>query len=412
MSNQNELSFMSKACSHCGRHHKSSLIEAESKLFCASCINTLFFLCSCCNEYKRKEECKIVRSGTYYGKLFCASCFDEKNILCSHCGYGCQKVDIRQFDGSSYCNVCYDSMFTCVSCNKRLFKNRLMDKSLCRQCWEEERRAINPDHLAKVPLDFKGKGPYFFGVELEVEVDEKLNRRAAYAKDILKLFDGFVIAKHDGSIKDKNTGRIVGFEIVTVPASREYQTDKWNYFFDNKPKGLRSFDTTTCGLHFHVSRNPLTQLQIAKMLVFVNSEENQPFIITIAGRSPNNFCMVQKKEYQNARVDPSHQNRYEALNLNNKDTVELRIFRGTTKRESFFKSFEFFDALIHFCGNGTSSIKDCTRVDKFIEYVKLHKKDYLHLWAFICARWLREENKLTKLMGFPLPDEPAECDKK
>lgn len=409
MSQQTELNFMGKTCSHCGME-ATGLYLAESKLFCAPCLSSLYFLCNCCKEYKMATVRKIIRADGGYGKILCPTCFDETYVQCAHCGYGCKKADGRQFSGQTYCNVCYESMFTCVSCNQRLFKDRLFEAGLCRQCWEDERRAINPDHLAKAPLTFSGKGPHFFGVELEVEVDEKLNRKAVYAKDILKLFNGFVIIKHDGSIKDPKSGQIVGFEIVTSPASREYQSEKWNYFFDNKPKGLRSYDTTTCGLHFHVSRKPLTQLQIAKMLLFVNSEANQPFIAMIAGRSPNKYCKIQKKGYVNARLAPNQQDRYEALNLNNKDTVELRIFRGTTKRESFFKSLEFFDALIHFCGNGEAAIKDCTRVDKFIEYVKLHRKDYLHLWAFTCARWLREETKLTKLMGFPLPDKPAEVE--
>ena len=409
MSRQTELNFMGKTCSHCGTE-AGRLTEADSKLFCPPCLSTLYFLCNTCKDFHVVSSRKIVRAEGGYGKLLCPKCFDETNVLCAHCGYGCKKADSRQFQNQTYCNICYDSMFTCVSCQQRLFKDRLYDSGLCQQCWTDERRAINTDHLAKAPLEFKGNGPLFYGIELEVECDEKLNRRAVYAKDILKLFGGFVITKHDGSIKDPATGRVVGFEIVTVPASREYQREKWNYFFDNKPKGLRSFDTTTCGLHFHVSRIALTQLQIAKMLLFVNHESNQPFITMIAGRGPNNYCKIQSKAYKDARRGCQHQDRYEALNLHNKDTVELRIFRGTTKRESFFKSLEFYDCLIHFCGNGVASIKDCTRVDKFIEYVKLHKKDYLHLWAFICARWLREENKLTKLMGFPLPDKPAEVE--
>jgi len=258
-------------------------------------------------------------------------------------------------------------------------------------------------------LKFQGKGPYFYGIELEVEVDEKLDRRTVYAKNILKLMGDFIIVKHDGSIKDLNTGKVIGFEIVTVPASEEAQKEKWNLFFDNLPKGLRSYDTKTCGLHIHCSRQPLTQLTIAKMLLFVNSKENAPFITTIAGRPPNQFCKIQDKCYQDA--SPKYpKDRYEALNLYNRDTVEFRIFRGTLKRESMFKSLEFCAALIQFCERGNHSIKDCRQVDKFLEYVKLHKKDYLHLWAFICARWFREESKLTQMMGFPLPDKPAEIE--
>jgi len=408
MPEQKELLFMGKSCSHCGKE-TPKLTEVDSKLLCDGCFDSLYFYCSKCGKYKDKKVKHIVRDSGGYGKVVCKDCFNDFYSHCEHCGYGCKKADARMLEGHSYCFHCYDQMFVCPSCNRRLFKENYYDAGLCRKCWEDERRAINPDHLAKAPLEFQGKGPHFYGIELEVEVDEQLDRRPAYAKRILKLLNGFIICKHDGSIKDANTGRVIGFEIVTVPASEEVQKEKWNIFFDNLPKGLRSYDTKTCGLHIHCARQPLTPLQIAKMLLFVNSKENVSFITTIAGRPPNTFCKIQDKQYRDARVI-SQEHRYEALNLSNKATVEFRIFRGTLKRESMFKSLEFCAALIQFCGRGNFSIKDCRQVDKFIEYVKLHKKDYLHLWAFICARWFREETKLTQMMGFPLPDKPAEIE--
>ena len=91
------------------------------------------------------------------------------------------------------------------------------------------------------------------------------------------------------------------------------------------------------------------------MLLFVNSRENAKFITVIAGRNANRFCKIQDKvlgDYRRAR------DRYEALNLTNKGTVEFRIFRGTLKRESLFKSLEFCDALLHFCLENGCSISD------------------------------------------------------
>jgi len=145
------------------------------------------------------------------------------------------------------------------------------------------------------------------------------------------------------------------------------------------------------------------------MLLFVNTQENIRFVTTIAGRPPNTYCQIKEKTYKSA--DPRQmQDRYEALNLANKATVEFRIFRGTLKRESLFKSLEFCDALIHFCKDCSVNVSDTRRVDKFIEYVKLNSKEWPHLWAFICARWLGIENKLTKQYGFPLAPSPAEVE--
>src|ERR1035437_148154 len=409
MPQQPELIFMGKICSHCGKE-VLKMTEVEGKLLCDTCLNTMYFYCTKCKKFKLSNFKQVIRDSGGYGKIVCKDCFTDFYSPCEHCGYGCNKADNRMWTGHSYCRFCYDQMFTCPSCNQKLFREYYYEAGLCKNCWEDERRAINPDHLAKVPNIFQGKGPHFFGVELEVEVDERLERRSSYAKKILKLMGNFIMCKHDGSIKDPNTGRVIGFEIVTIPASRQVHYDKWNLFFENLPKGLRSYDTNTCGLHVHCSRNPLTPLTIAKMLVFINSKENAPFITIIAGRAPNQFCKsVWNKGYKDASPDLP-QDRYEALNLHNRDTVEFRIFRGTLKKESMFKSIEFCDALLHFCSGANYSIKDCRLVDKYVEYVTLNKKEYLHLWAFICARWFREETKLTQMMGFPLPDKPAEVE--
>ena len=405
MSEQTELDSTKKCCYSCKKTN-ANLIQVKNLVFCQNCFDEYFFYCSDCKTIEEISKAKHVKRNKYHGSSVCPKCFNEHYIVCKNCKYGEIKSKIHIFKDAAYCSYCYDTMFVCVSCNERKFRNQYYDGGLCKTCWIEESQIINPNHEAKVPLDFMGKGPHFFGIELEVECDENLNRRPVYAKTVLSLFDGFVITKHDGSIRDEN-GKVNGFEIVTVPASKTVQYEKWNYFFDNKPKGLKSFDTLTCGLHIHCSRKPLSQLTIAKMLLFVNDSKNIEFITTIAGRNHNRFCKIQKKVIGDYRRPLD---RYEALNLINRGTVEFRIFRGTLKRESLFKSIEFCDALIHFCKECEYSINDCRRVDKFIEYVKLRKNDYLHLWAFICARWLREENDLTKKMGFPLPSSPAEIE--
>ena len=41
--------------------------------------------------------------------------------------------------------------------------------------------------------------------------------------------------------------------------------------------------------------------------------------------------------------------RYQAVNLQNTNTVEFRVFRGTTNRVTLLASIEFVDALIMYC---------------------------------------------------------------
>jgi hypothetical protein len=131
------------------------------------------------------------------------------------------------------------------------------------------------------------------------------------------------------------------------------------------------------------------------MLVFLNDEANKEFVECIANRTANKYCKIYKKDLKDTMAMPTGRNedRHEALNLQNSHTVELRIFKSTLKRESFFKALEFTDALIHFCMCGNHSISHCRSVDNFIAYVEQRKHDFPHLHAFILARWLEAEKK-------------------
>jgi len=421
MSDQIELLFVEKCCCRC-RDENIEVTKVEGKLWCNKCLLENYFICSGCNSFKLRKSRHSVRSiNDCYSKVvgdqcfdeqyttckvMCDQCFDEQYTTCQHCNRGYKKSTVHKYENHIYCRSCCNSMFECVACRRRCFPEQFMSGGLCRYCYDDECITINPDHHARAPQDFQGKGPHYYGIELEVEVDDRIERRASIAKKILGIFNGFVITKHDGSLIDVN-GKNTGFEIVTVPASRKVQYEKWNLFFDNLPKGLRSYDTKTCGLHIHCSRKPLSMLTIAKMLLFINNPENAKFIQTIAGRSANRFCQIHSKCLKDVRRAGD---RYEALNLVNKGTVEFRIFRGTLKRESLFKSIEFCDALLHYCMECFCNFSDSKRVDKFLDYVKLHKKDYLHLWAFLTARWYGTETDLTRKMGFPLPNKPAEVE--
>jgi hypothetical protein len=250
----------------------------------------------------------------------------------------------------------------------------------------------------KPKIEFQGKPPHYYGIELEVELqNQKREERGAKAQEVINLFDDFAIVKEDGSLT-------CGFEICTKPASKEEHIIRWNKFFDHLPDNLVSFNSErgNCGLHIHCSKKPLSLLSIAKMVVFINDEKNQPHIETIAGRRSGNYSCICKKAYGTVkRIGYLNRgDRYEAINLVNHDTIEFRIFKGTLKRESFFKAIEFCDSLIQFCMMGNNGITYCKSWDNYVNYVSERNKDYPHLYAFICAKFLKQENKLTKKFGF------------
>jgi len=336
-------------CRLCGKMNLPDTdIEMGMEVFdyasCSRCFNTYCKWCTYCDEGFHINEMRNARGREGERVLCCMPCFEEHVHQCAHCGTAttsdrCHRCDI----GVTY-------------------------------------------YSAKPTYDPKGDGPIWYGIELEVEViggerDQDYDERNPYvdevAQQIKPLFPAdYCIMKEDNSLDG-------GFEICTRPASVEYHKHAMGKFLKRGHKDLRSWDTGTCGIHVHVSRAPLTELQIGKMLVFIHDFTD--FTQRIAQRISPYGDFSAKKKITDARYHGEArdgQARHEALNLTGNDTVELRIFRGTLNAETFWKCIEFTEALVHFTGTGQFGIKEI-RPENFIKFVLRRQKQWPNLAAFL-----------------------------
>jgi hypothetical protein len=310
-----------------------------SAMWCAPCVRSNGFECADCRE-------------TFHADLSCGNNTAEESV----------------------CEGCAESYFFCEGCSTTCHNDNYGEDSQCRECSDKSA------HIK--PYSFKdygrpiGKGPLFFGIELEVEAGD--NRDSA-AEDISAKMDNFAVLKEDGSIKS-------GFEIVTRPASMAAQRQGWKGFFTDLPDGLLSYKTETCGLHVHASRAALTTLQIAKIVCFVNSEHNREFVERIAGRKACDWARYHGKKLSTASKSTGQ--RYEAVNLENSKTIEFRIFKGTLKETSFWRCIEFCDALISFSAPASRAMDESMDWKAFAKYVREGRKQWPNLHAFVDQRIL------------------------
>lgn len=202
------------------------------------------------------------------------------------------------------------------------------------------------------PIDDKWTATYgrYMGVELEIEC-EGADRRPTVNNLHEHINDGDmgkrVFFERDGSLRN-------GFEIITQPMS--LPMIKETFGFLNNPRlidGLKSHNTDTCGLHVHVSRKGMSSLQIAKMVCFINDPNNEWLIRAIARRYANGYCKIQQKRLGQAHMSVE---RYEAVNLTNRRTIEFRIFRGSLKYDAVIAAAEFVHALVEFTRPAESSL--------------------------------------------------------
>lgn len=183
----------------------------------------------------------------------------------------------------------------------------------------------------------------FMGVELEVEVKDGSIDSHVEALNV-RLNDGEVgkrvYFEADGSLTH-------GFEIISNPMGLDSHYKLWSALADRDlVRGMRSHDTSTCGLHVHVSRRNMHTMQINKMNVFLNHPDNQDLIKAVARRYDVNYARIAQKKLSNAHKYDVE--RRDALNITNDNTVEFRIFKGTLIHDTLLSAIEFANAVVNF----------------------------------------------------------------
>jgi hypothetical protein len=133
----------------------------------------------------------------------------------------------------------------------------------------------------------------------------------------------------------------------------------------------------TCGLHVHVSRRPLNDRAVDKLIKFVYLPANRAFIKSIARRENERYARMTVRGYSEAR-----NNRYQALNLTNDNTVEFRMFAATLDPIEFYGSLEFSHALTRFARLTRLTEADMTK-ENFMNYVNGSKRSYSSLKTLI-----------------------------
>lgn len=240
--------------------------------------------------------------------------------------------------------------------------------------YEEEliaRYHSSKGRMVKQPSAWTALKKRYIGVELEVEINRKSSVRPQDKAKVLNSIindnerGSNVYFERDGSLNN-------GFEIITQPMGLDAHAKMWGWL-NNKDatRSLLSHNTTTCGLHVHISKMGMTKLQIAKIVSFINDPDNEDLVKAVARRYAEGYCRIKEKKIGTAAQS---EDRYEAVNITGRETIEFRIFKGSLKYESVLAAIQFSNALVEFCGQAQTSIQDL-KSDKFIEWINAEQSD-------------------------------------
>ena len=327
------------------------------------------------SQWREMSACTQLHNGDWVENIEAFEC----NICgdCFHTDESCYGPD-----DDSLCQHCYEEHTVyCEECDRQVWMDDSTycdrhDRYVCDGCYSNMCRFI-VNYYDKRANNFPSETTdrMKFGIELEVESSYDRDDDAESVMEVMG--EKYITCKEDASLGCE------GFEIVTRPDSMSVHRRQFAKLFSSDVFGhLRSWETEgRCGMHVHVTRSVLTELQIGKMLCFLNLPYNERFVSYIAGRRSGSYCHRKERKVTDAK---RHRERGSALNLRNSNTVEFRIFKGTLLDTSFYKNLEFVEALVAYCAPANRSIGESVSHKGFCEL--LSRKDYPNLYKFLEAR--------------------------
>ena len=274
-------------------------------------------------------------------------------------------------DGNVYNRTEVD-IVECRTCGHESVSELTVD-GVCHHCLDASYKIHNYSTRVEQMLKFKATrvrpNTVYLGCELEYETN---NRNRAQI-GVGKLMHGHALMKSDGSIRN-------GFEIVTCPATLDIHLEIFKKFYDSIPPDLKI--EKNVGMHVHVSRKPLSQLTIGKLTEFLNRLDNKQFIAHIAGRIDNNYARMDSgRTISFPRKNRQGGDRYNALNLNNQNTIEVRLFATPMNYKEFATRLQFVQALVDYCmpAQSNDSLKKQTHYEAFMHWLSSRRRMFPEL---------------------------------
>lgn len=312
-----------RACCVCGSLHPvAELTEFDDSYLCRSCLHTETVRCQRCGERIWTDA----NAGDNDTPL-CQHCYDRYYTTCEDCGR------VIHQDDAYYRDDDYEAR--CYACHCRA-QNKLIHD----YCYRPE------------PI-FYGEGDHFYGIELEVDRGGESEQNAEAILNVANAAgDELIYIKHDGSLE-------AGMELVSHPATIDFHLKKFPWVAIMKKArslGYVSHQSGTAGLHFHVNRSAFgatveeQDACIARLLYLHEAFWNE--LLKFSRRTKSQYeqwCARYGLRDQPQEILKHAKGygscRYTAVNLQNTNTIEFRVCRGTLRYTSFAASLAMIDRL-------------------------------------------------------------------
>lgn len=327
-------------CYHCNTRTYSAL---GGDTLCDECVK-VYSECEHCEKLAVTEEMIEVRITNGYRnrtEMWCPDCLENDGFKCHSCSDHFNCTAEHRVWGDSYCQDCYfDTFRECARCGDTCVADEMhyverLDEDVCHHCYPRYRREntyVGRYHGSDRPaLRFIGNGPLRFGMELECPTEE-------IADDSEAIHDA--LSDHCWMEED---GSVDGFEIISHPHSLE-EIRRYAFRLSRTLSGTSvENDGDGCGIHIHVTRNAISRMAQLKMATFVNLPENKDFILKVARRNETTYWNLNPAQVGENFARGCH---YNAVNFDNVETIEFRLFQSSTRVTNILGYIEFVACLI------------------------------------------------------------------
>ncbi|MET8149122.1 hypothetical protein ACIBSW_39710 [Actinoplanes sp. NPDC049668] len=276
-----------------------------------------------CLTCRRCARCRVLAAEhdtatTVRGSTICLSCRDCYYWQCSSCeGWN------RDSDRCGNSCVCYCG--NCDDCDDRA----------------SDFRGLVHDYAYRPRPVFYGRGPLFLGPEIELEIIGGDGYRCAEIAS--EALEGLGYLKHDGSLS-------AGFEMVGHPMAYDWAIENfpWPMLAELRRHGAEATDAT--GIHVHVSRAGFSSVpHTYRWMKFIYRNETD--VVRLARRQAPSWAAFRPEDRRAVKhyvKGQGYGDRYRAINTNNPDTLELRVFAGSLDPDVIKAAFAFAAASVEY----------------------------------------------------------------
>lgn len=381
-------------CAHCGCiifEDDPFKYDHDGQLICEDCVDEDYCTCDDCGDLYLTSDIEIVNPGLPGQQKVCPNCAgNDMYYRCDDCGELFTEGRITYLDNERneyICDRCSHRYAQCADCRSICSPDDgefINDTFYCVDCADNHvsdygyfihEYNFKPSPIFHKAFDdqlnaSKTSEPLFMGVELEIDHGNDVE---SCSNDLYALNNNEAdfYQKHDGSLDE-------GIEIVSHPCTLSYHMNlfPWPSIIEiARNYDFESHDAGTCGLHVHVNRSALgdnydqRDATIAKIVVLVDRFWEQLIVFSRrdigqlnrwASKPDVNIKSTDSETTAIQKTKDKSYDRYRAVNLCNKSTIEFRMFRGTLKLSTIYATLQLVHNICRFAKN--QSISRCMNV--------------------------------------------------